>query len=240
MLQAEQQHQQQHQLAFDLTHVVSDTRDSFIVSACNRAAFSLINHTQVWPGRKLLIVGPPSSGKTHLVRIWQQEHNAHVVTPTDIKGDVVMLAEKHRHLVIDDIDTYEHDAQIALFHLYNAIQATRGWLLMTARRFVRDWHFHLPDLISRMQSVPMATMDEPDDMLLSRLLHKLFLDRQLYVTDNVVDFLVKRMDRRFSTAIDIVEQLDKAALATGRSLNKVFVQQEFATMCANAIEGDSE
>jgi chromosomal replication initiation ATPase DnaA len=214
------------QLAFDLPHEASTTRADFIVSESNRAAYTLINHTSVWPGKKLLIVGPASSGKTHLTQIWEQDHNAVRLEQADLKKDIVALASQYKHFILDDVDACQDEE--ALFHLYNAVHAQQGCILFTAQRFVRDWTFTTPDLVSRMQTVPMALLEEPDDELLYQLLRKLFSDRQLNVSDSVIDFLIRRIERRFSIAKETVARLDQVALQTGRSLNRTLVQQEFA------------
>lgn len=214
------------QLAFDLPHVPATSRADFIVSDCNRAAYRLIDHTPKWPGGKLLLIGPPSSGKTHLTRIWQHEHAALRITSEDLEQDLVALASAHTMFILDDVEKYTDEA--ALFHFYNAVHARKRRLLLTASTYIHHWPFVTPDLISRMQAVPMAALEEPDDALLYQLLRKLFADRQLYVADSVLTFLIRRIERRFSTAQEIVAQLDKVALQTGRPLTRTLVQETLA------------
>jgi chromosomal replication initiation ATPase DnaA len=65
-----------------------------------------------------------------------------------------------------------------------------------------------------------ARLAAPDDELLSRVLLKLFSDRQLYVSVGLVRYLVRRMERSFASAAALVRRLDEAALATGRPVSR--------------------
>ena len=70
----------------------------------------------------------------------------------------------------------------------------------------------LPDLASRLKAAATVEIREPDDLLLAGVITKLFADRQVEVEPHVVQFLVRRIERSLSTAIRVVERLDRAAL----------------------------
>jgi chromosomal replication initiation ATPase DnaA len=91
---------------------------------------------------------------------------------------------------------------------------------MTARTPPRDWGIALPDLFSRLQAAPIATLAAPDDALLSAVLVKLFTDRQVAVAANLIPYLVSRMPRQISAAQDLVAALDARALAEGRPITR--------------------
>ena len=56
-------------------------------------------------------------------------------------------------------------------------------------------------------------IDGPDDRLLHALLHKNFVERQLYAPENVIQYLVARMERSFAAARDVVVRMDRLSLA---------------------------
>jgi len=66
----------------------------------------------------------------------------------------------------------------------------------------------------------VAHLAVPDDRLLSVLMVKLFLDRQLMVEPRLIDYIVKRMDRSFAFAGDLVQALDRASLAGQKPITK--------------------
>ena len=71
----------------------------------------------------------------------------------------------------------------------------------------------LPDLASRLKAATIVEIAEPDDLLLTAVVTKLFADRQVQVEPHVVSYIVNRIERSLSTAMNVVERLDQAALS---------------------------
>jgi chromosomal replication initiation ATPase DnaA len=94
----------------------------------------------------------------------------------------------------------------------------RGHLMLTARVPPALWPMPLADLRSRIAAAPAAAIEPPDEDLVAALLMKLFADRQLKVGDDVLTFLLARMDRSFDAARRLVVALDEAALHARRNL----------------------
>ena len=64
----------------------------------------------------------------------------------------------------------------------------------------------------------LVAVAELDDALLAALLVKLFADRQLVVSQEVVLFLVRQMERSFEAARRLVADLDAAGLRDHRGI----------------------
>jgi len=210
------------QLAFDLPSTAAMTREDFFVAPSNALALQTVESWESWPGRKLLLVGPDGSGKSHLARIWAVLSDAHVLSAEDLaQADVAALSG--RAVVVEDADRIG-PAETPLFHLHNLVTTT-GALLLTARTPPRDWGLGLPDLISRMQATPIAQLDAPDDALLSAVLVKLFTDRQVAVPANLIPYLISRMPRSIGVARALVAELDARALALGRPITRALASE---------------
>jgi chromosomal replication initiation ATPase DnaA len=206
------------QLAFDLPTVAAMTRADFFVAPSNAIALQVVEGWQDWPGRKLVLVGPEGSGKTHLAQVWAQLAGAVVLQAEALVGvDLATLAG--RRVVVEDAESLAPEAEPALFHLHNIV-TQGGALLVTAKSPPRDWGLSLPDLISRMQAAPVARLEAPDDALLSAVLVKLFADRQVAVPPNLIPYLVSRMPRSIGAARALVEALDSHALAGARPITR--------------------
>ncbi|MEO0623908.1 MAG: chromosomal replication initiator DnaA [Pseudomonadota bacterium] len=201
------------QLLLPFGHTSSQRRSDFLVAAPNRAAVRLL--TGAWPGAQLALVGPESCGKSHLARIWAEEHGAAVVDAQALDGAAP------GPLVIEDVDRapLADAAERALFHLYNTVGAGGGALLLTGRRPPAQWPVRLPDLASRLSALPPAEIAEPDDILLSSLLVKLSRDRQLVVPPRVVQQIAARIERSYTAANVILAALDRASLAERRTIS---------------------
>ncbi len=202
------------QLPLDLGYQPSLTRDDFMVAPCNQIAVHWIDRWPDWPTHALILIGPAACGKSHLGRIWAATSGADIITPDTFNDDLI----HHRrtgNLVIDQADLLIGDraAEETLFHLYNNARAAGDFLLFTMRAAPFALTFTVPDLASRLRAALTIGIDQPDDELLSALLVKLFHDRQLDVTDDVIRYLVPRIERSFDAAATLVDRADAAALA---------------------------
>jgi chromosomal replication initiation ATPase DnaA len=128
-------------------------------------------------------------------------------------------------LVLDDADKIAGNAahEEWLQHLYNAAQAAKTPLLLTASTPPPSWGLKLKDIESRLKSCPAIAMKEPDDELMRGMLLKLFADRQLLVESDVIDFLVPRIERTGTAVRQTIGLLDKQALEQGRKITVPFV-----------------
>lgn len=205
------------QLPLDLGYQPALTRDDFMVAPCNQIAVHWVDRWPGWPSHALILIGPAEAGKTHLARIWAQNSGAEIITPDRLSEDLLKRAVTG-HLVIDQADLLIGDrgSEEILFHLYNRTKAMGDHLLLTMRAAPFALNFTVPDLASRLRSALTIGIDEPDDELLSAVLVKLFHDRQIQVNDDVIRYLVPRMERSFASAGDIVARADAAALAQKR------------------------
>ena len=209
------------QIALDLAQPESFDLADYVVSRSNAEA---VRFVEQWTSSDFhfgALVGPAGSGKTHLLKGWANQHNALEIAP-DADFSVINAGQSY---IIDDADiktdvghfVYSDDF---LFHAYNWARENRAKILVSAATPPTLWGRNLPDLMSRMGTVPVATIDEPDDDLLFALLIKLFSDRQLSVNIEVIHYLVERMPRSFSAARDIARLMDVKALAERRKITK--------------------
>lgn len=202
------------QLTFDLPARDGFSRDDFFPSASNRAALAMLDD---WQGGRLMVVGPKGAGKTHLAHLWAAEAGAVIIPAADLVG--VDLRELGQRVAVEDAHLITAEAEIALFHLYNLL-SNQGNLLITARVAPRDWGIGLADLLSRLQTVPIAQLHEPDEALMAAVLIKLFADRQIAVPPNLIAYLIPRIERSIGAARDLVTDLDAMALSLGRPVTR--------------------
>jgi len=160
-----------------------------------------------------------------MAQVWANDRDAVILASSELaEADIPALAAR-RFVVVEDADQISdlpdaRAAEEALFHLHNLTLAEGGRLLLTACTAPNRWALSLPDLASRMQGTPVAQIEPPDDMLLTVLLVKQFEDRQLIVSEQLITWLVKRMERSAAAVRDIVEALDREALRAGKPISR--------------------
>lgn len=210
-----------HQIPLDLIQPVSFDLNDFVVAPCNSDAFTFVDRWLDSPSHFGAVVGPLGSGKSHLLGGWSNEHGATKLLPTVQLSDV----EPGGLYVADDIDQLGKNDEHAfsdelLFHVFNWVKEQQAKLLVSARTPPNKWGRTLPDLISRLGTVPVATIDQPDDQILSVMLIKSFSDRQLQVDLQVINYILDRMPRTYAAANQLANDLDNLALAEKRRITK--------------------
>ncbi|MEO1681464.1 MAG: DnaA/Hda family protein [Pseudomonadota bacterium] len=205
------------QLPLDLPVRVATGRDAFLVAPANALALKAVDGWRNWPSGRLALVGPEGSGKSHLAAVWADEADGLALDARDLP-DATGL--DRRAVVIEGGEGIAGDSatEERMLHLHNHVVGSGGRLLITGRTAPARWPVGLADLASRLRAIPLARLEPPDDALLAALLVKLFEDRQLNVTPDLVSYLVPRMERSFAAAQNIVVALDAYALAKGRRL----------------------
>lgn len=199
--------------------------EAFVTSDSNAEAVRVLAR---WPdgvGAVLALHGPPGSGKSRLAADWAERvgavplngAEAALIDPLELEGRPVLL---DRAADADDE---------SLFHLIN-LANSGGALLLVSRSAPRQWSVDLPDLRSRLDAVRAVAIAAPDDAVLSAILRARFAERSITPSDDVIDYLVRRLDRSAKTAAAVVERLD----ALHRPVTRVLARQVLDAMDAAA------
>jgi len=212
------------QLTLDLPHLPAFEAEDFFVSGSNKAAVDLVASYPDWPHWGAVVCGPPGSGKTHLAHVWQFQSGAPVVAIGDIDDGLVGTFRQTGAIAIEDLHEGVEDQRL-LFHLLNVARQDRLHILLTSRIAPGELDIPLPDLSSRLKSLPISRIDAPDEMLLRAVLVKLFTDRQLRVEPRVINYLMLRMERSMAAAEATVAAIDQLALAMQRRVTIPLAQR---------------
>lgn len=171
----------------------SEERD-FIVTAANEAVVRHFQHWSVWPVMATILTGPRKSGRSLLGRIVAQRTGGELVDPA------------------------ERTDEEAVFHAWNRAQGRRRPLIVVADVPPPAWEIALPDLRSRMMATPVVKMPEPDEPLAAALIEKLCHQRGLACPQELVRYVVPRIDRSFLAVNRVVDALDELALERRQAL----------------------
>lgn len=219
------------QLPLSLSHPTDFYSDDLVVTKSNKSAYELIERWPDWPMPVAVLVGPDGSGKTHFASVWADISKAQKIEPGQLDQAITFI-EKGIPVLVEDMDGVDLD-EVVFFHLINSVKERRvinpkTTLLITARKGPSNWNVKLDDLASRLRSVTLATLEQPDDELLNAVAFKLFSDRQITVDPSVVEFLVSRSERSLFALGKTVDQIDRLALQRKSKITKALVSEALA------------
>lgn len=206
------------QAAFSFTHRPDYREADFIISSANEIAYKALK-SWPWNSPFMYIYGAESSGKTHLSLIWKNLTGAQYLN--DFSSD--KLDNLGNAWFLEDCENIEDEE--GLFHFINHIKNTKKYLLITSRVAANMLPFTLPDLKSRIAAMPSFKIEDPDDELLVALLHKHFSDRQLLVSEEVVDYIKHRIKRSYEAIESVVENLDNISIERKSRITIPLVKQ---------------
>jgi len=205
------------QLRLPLQRDLPSAATALVVSDSNREAIAALADWPPQPGERLALCGPVGSGKSRLGEIWAER-----VRAVPLFGEEAALADplelEGRAILLDDADRADDET---LFHLINLTQSGGGALLMIAREAPAAWAVALPDLRSRLAATRCVAIDAPDDAVLAAMLRAAFAERSIAPGDDVVDYLVRRIERSAEAARDMAARLD----ALHRPVTRVLARQ---------------
>ena len=156
------------QIPLDLAPETEFTLETFHAAPSNQGALRLIRAWPDWPAPAILLLGPDGSGKTHLGRGW---------------------ARQSRGEFLDDAQSLDEDHLFARINA--ALRGEGAGLVLASRTAPHDWGIRVPDLRSRLLSLPVVHLEDPDDESLVPILRALFEQQGRIVPPEVINYLLK-------------------------------------------------
>lgn len=207
----------------------SFAREHFAASPTNAQAREALDAWPGWVDGRLALVGAAGAGKTHLARDWALKANAVVVEAANpLAAPLDLAALRGRAVLIDDADRRADGGHLddeTLFHLINMAGVDGGTLLLTGRCAPVSWACAVADLRSRLNALPVALIEEPDDQVLEAVLRRAFAERSITPAPDVYPYLLRRIPRSPLEAIAAVDRLDEAAWDQGRAITRLLAGQ---------------
>ena len=209
------------QLIIDLPTREALGREDFLVNSRNEDAVCFIDN---FPNQKInsgILIGSRGSGKTHLVNVLCSNLGRKKWSFLNPKNENIYDTFSINDLVIiEDINNFNSkEDEDFLFHSINLSKELNKALLLTSSRKISKLDFRTLDLVSRLDAMQAAFIEEPDDMLMEALIIKLFNDRQIIIKPNIVNFLMQRIERSYLGVAEIIDLIDKVSLSRKKSVS---------------------
>ena len=210
------------QLILNLRSLPSMGRNDYFVSEVNKEAVSWLDSWPNWTTFGFIVCGPLGSGKSHLAQVLKTLSHGDIIEAKDISNKNIDQLSEKKCLIIENLESLT--SETLLFHLYNMLLENKNNLMLTSKFNVSQINFELPDLKSRLLSMPQVSIGLPDDRLLKNLLIKQFLDKGILVEMDVIDYLIKRIDRSFEAISKLVAKIDFKSLEKAKKITIPFIK----------------
>ena len=222
------------QLILDLRTIPSMGREDYYVSKSNEEAVKWVDKWPEWLTFGFVVVGPSGAGKSHLANVLKYFSRGILIKNSDIRDKNIMELSDNSCLILEDIDT--NLSEINLLHLFNFLLENNSKIMITSKIPIKKLSIKLADLKSRLLSLSQVNLGLPDDTLLSRVIIKQFSDKGVKIDMEVVNYLLRRMDRSFLSANGLVAKIDFASIQSSRKITIPFVRELLSTKTNNKAQ----
>ena len=212
------------QMALPLKFKSIKNRENLLVSKCNIEAVKLIENSEFWRNRKktnsipaAIIYGPKGSGKTHLSSILKQKIDC--VYLTSLSNNCLEQVTEGKNFILDNFIPGKSFPSELVMHFMNQVTNKEGSILLLSRLspFEMDWD--LDDLNSRIRSLLASSIKLPDDVLLYSFIVKYSNEKNLFISDKKLIYILERLDRSFESVIKVINRLDTHTLEVNEKVS---------------------
>ncbi len=188
------------QIPLNLRPKAQPSFSNFQIAASNEAAVTMLRARARWTSAALLMLGPTGSGKSHLGQAWQSRDGGEFFDDAHLTDEAVLFDAINR-----------------------ALAGQTSGLLLASHLPPAEWGVKMPDLNSRLNAMPTLTLGEHDEESLDPILRALFQQVGRTVGQDVVTYVLGRVERSVDVLRELVHELDIAAGTTKADLTKAFV-----------------
>ena len=211
------------QMALPLNFKSIKNRENYLISSCNIEAVKLIENSSFWRNKKktnsipaAIIYGPKGSGKTHLSSILKNEIDS--IYLTSLSNNCLEQVTEGKNFILDNFIPGKRFPSELVMHFMNQVTYKEGSILLLSRLspFEIDWN--LDDLNSRIRSLVSSEIKRPDDILLYSFLVKYSNEKNLFISDKKLIYILERLDRSFESVIKVIDRLDTHSLENNEKI----------------------
>ena len=188
---------------------------NFFVNKTNSYAFNALINNKI---NFLFLYGPKRSGKSTLSQIWLKKHNA-----IQYNNNYEILINQKNNILIDDFLSYDEEK---IFYIVNYCILNNLKILITTEKKINEINFKFNDLSSRLKTFSILEINNPNDEMLLALLTKLLIDKQFIINSNdIFEYILRRVDRSYQGINEIVQKLDLLSLEKKRQLTIPLIKE---------------
>ncbi len=206
------------QKSFNYNFINDENELNFFVNKTNYYAFNaLINEDSSFS----FLYGPKKSGKSYLAQIWLKKNNA-IQYNNNININDLILNE-NKNVLIDNMYLFDEEK---IFYIVNNCILNNSKILITSNDKINEIIFKYNDLSSRLKTFSILEINQPNDEMLLTILTKLLIEKQFIINSNdIFEYILRRVDRSYQGINEIVDKLDILSLEKKRQLTIPLIKE---------------
>ena len=197
--------------------------DDFYISKSNKHIFDLFDKWPKWDKNFLNICGEKFSGKSHVIDIFLKKFKGVKFEANLLNNDNLREVKIHQNIVLENLN-FNIDEKL-IYTLFNIIDQENKYLIVTSEKSIVDIEFKLNDLKSRCKNFILQNIEKPDDDLMFALIVKNLSDRQVSIEKNLINYIIKRVDRSYGKIFDFIYKIDERSLKKKKSIDFKIIKE---------------
>ena len=126
--------------------------------------------------------------------------------------------------IIDNLEKFQDEN---LINIINFAQEKAIFLLLTSSHYP---FFKLKDLNSRIKSIYKITIKYPDEKLAKLLISSFFKNKQILISNDIIDFIYLNIEREYSAINRILNIINEQAMIKKRKITLQFIKEICTTL----------
>ena len=182
------------QRIFNFNNTTNFFEENLIRDISNSNVLNFLDKFPNWETKLINIVGEKKSGKSFILQLFRKKNQfAYINSKEDFekKYDDLFLIDK---LILDGFQINEDK----FFSLINHFILHKKYLIISSREPLTMLEIKLLDLKSRLKEFLLIEIQNPSDNLIYSLILKYFSDNQIVIKKDLVEYIVKKVDRSYS------------------------------------------
>jgi chromosomal replication initiation ATPase DnaA len=197
--------------------------EDFYVSKSNKHVFDLLMKWPTWEKNFVNISGEKFSGKSHLMNIFLKKNKGIKIDFNLIKNIDFKNLKIYENIVLEDVTTNTNEE--LLYTLFNIVEQDNKYIIVTSKDSIAEMKFSLNDLRSRTKNFLLQNIEKPDDELMFAIILKNLSDRQITLSQKLINYIIQRIERSYSKIFDFIYKIDELSLKKKKSIDFKIIKE---------------
>ena len=209
------------QRIFNFNNTTNFFEENLIRDISNSNVLDFLDKFPNWETKVINIVGERKSGKSFILQLFRKKNEfAYIDSKVDFekKYDDLFLIDK---LILDGFQINEDK----FFSLINHFILHKKYLIISSRVPLTILEIKLLDLKSRLKEFLLIEIQNPSDDLIYSLILKYFSDNQIVIKKDLVEYIVKKVDRSYSRIEKFLLKLNDQSIIKKKKIDYKLINE---------------